>query len=105
MLSRIQASELKAMIDKFTEIAETVDKLVEPDEYFVVQRSDSLFWGGFAVPWTPLVRNSVRFPTAGKAYEFHNDYFKGKNSKLGLYRGRLKVLAISEASNLEHTTF
>jgi hypothetical protein len=98
MLTRIQADELKAMIDKFTEIAEAIP--VEAAKFFVVQRNDSLFWGGTMLPWTQYLKKAKCFPSELEAHDYCTSYFINTNNA-----HRLKVIDVLDALYHQGKTF
>jgi hypothetical protein len=63
MLTRIEADELKALIDKLTD--KTTDKVKDKieDAYFLLQSHNGLFWGGINTHWVANPAHAIGFPT------------------------------------------
>lgn len=105
MLTRIMADELKALIDKWTEPEKSPDmeEKIKDDfyDFYIVQRSDGLFWGGKHINWVPQVSRAMCYAFEAQAYLFHGDYFNSDISR----KYRLKVLTHKEACACEGKSF
>ena len=77
MLTRIQADELKAMIDKFT-VKQTASEVSDASnhEFFVRQRSDGLFWGGLNWGWVPTFKNAMGYVDTLNAWKGIDEWVK-----------------------------